>query len=124
MGSGPFMPVPVDVNVVKQTVAGRDRAFVIPPQFGIGSGAAKAPSVQLRNSTGAGAKLWFPNGGHVFDLPTGVTTFSNPIEIPAGGLLTLPVKSAPTNGIYHYHVYCEAIHSCAQGNSEPVVTVP
>lgn len=122
MSTGAAAAVPSQANVVKQTIGGQDRAFVIPPQISIGSGAAQVRSVQWRNGTGAKARLWFPNGDQVFEAPTGVD-FSNPIEIPAGGL-TLQVKTAPNPGHYHYHLYCEAVKDCAQGNSEPRVHVP
>jgi hypothetical protein len=120
MSTGTVVPVPIQVNVVKQNIGGQDRAFVVPPGIHIGIGASKVPSIQLTNSTGAPVRVWFPNGGQLFDAPL---DFSNPLDVPAGGL-TLHVKSSPNPGDYHYHVYCEAVKDCAQGNSEPKVGCP
>ena len=123
MSTAAAVAFPGQANVVKQTVGGQDRAFVLPPQISIGGGAAQVRSVQWINGTGAKARFWFPNGDEVFVPPAG-GDFSKPIEILAGGLLTLQVKTPPNPGNYHYHVYCEAVKDCALGDSEPRVTVP
>ena len=110
-------------NVVTQPIGGQDRAFVLPPHISIGAGAAQVRSVQWTNGTSAKARFWFPNGDEVFVPPAG-EDFSKPIEIAAGGRLTLQVKAAPNPGSYHYHIHCDAVKDCALGNSEPRVTVP
>jgi hypothetical protein len=114
-------PGPIQVNVLKQNIGGQDRAFVVQPKVSIGTGATQAPAVRWINSTGAPAKLWFPNGDQLFVTPPG--GFSNPIDIPAGGL-TLEVKNRPNFGDYHYHVYSEAVGDCALGDSEPRLSCP
>lgn len=120
-------PGPDEVNIAIQRMGNHPRAFAVPPLRSIGS----SKSITWRNGTGAKARFWFPNGDQVFDLPSIapgviVTTLADPIDIPAGGSLILPVKTKtrPTDGTYHYHVYCEAVKDCAQGNSEPVITHP
>jgi len=114
------------VNVDKQTIGGQARVFVDVPHISIGEGAAQVKSVKWVNNTKGLAMLWFPNGDLIFDGTTSVPSvpsFLDPIEIPAGGR-TLQVKSAPNPGHYHYHVYCEAVKDCAEGKSEPRVSVP
>jgi hypothetical protein len=111
----------VQVNIVKQAISGKDKGFVAPPHVDIGMGTAKVTSVRWINGTGGRARLWFPNGDEVFDPPS--AGFSNPIEIPPGGL-TLQVKAPPISGDYHYHVYCDSLKECASGNSEPRLSVP
>jgi hypothetical protein len=49
--------------------------------------------------------------------------FFDPIVIPPGRQLVLQVFSAPVTGHYHYHVYCEEVQDCAQGDSEPTLIV-
>lgn len=111
---------PEVVNIVKQDIADRPRAFVVPPQLGIGK-PARVSQVRWTNGTGRRAWLWFPNGDRVFTPREG--GYLNPIEIPSDGL-NLDVQTDPLEGAYHYHVYCEAVHDCAQGNSEPRLSVP
>jgi len=114
------------VNVDKQTIGGQDRVFVDVPHISIGDGAARVKSVKWVNNTKDLAVLWFPNGDLIFDGTTSVprvSSFLDPIKIPAEGL-TLQVKSVPKFGHYHYHVYCEAVKDCAEGKSEPRVSVP
>jgi hypothetical protein len=120
MGTGTATVGPIQVNIVKHAVSGKDRGFVVPPHVAMGTGTAKVPSVRWINGTGGSARLWFPNGDEVFQPPAG--GFSNPIEIPPGGL-TLQVKASPNAGDYHYHVYCDSLKECAQGNSEPRISV-
>ena len=122
MSTGTVLPVPIQVNIIKQNIGGQDRAFVLPPEIHVGIGATKVPSVQLRNGTGGRVWLWFPNGENVFDPPA--AGFSNPTQIQDGGVLTLNVTARPNPGGYHYHLYCEAVDDCAQGNSEPKVGCP
>ena len=114
-------PVQVKVKVQRHSIFGVDRAFIDQPHVRIGIETTKVPSVHWTNATGGGARLWFPNGGEVFDPPPG--GFLNPIDIPPDGL-TLKVKAVPAIGDYHYHVYCDSLKDCAQGNSEPRLSVP
>jgi hypothetical protein len=118
-------PAPIQVKINPERVGGKPRAFVDPPDFGLGN-APYPPSVQLINNTSDTAWLWFPNGYNLFDAPAGYPDYANPIEIGKnGGTVTLPVKTGgPANGLYHYHVYCETVKECARGQSEPTVHVP
>lgn len=117
----PAMEGPRQVNIVLQNIAGEERAFVVPSPVHLGSGAPGTPSITLTNQTGQPARLWFPNGDQLFNAPAGY--FSNPIDIPAGGL-TLNLKANLLPSDYHYHVYCEAVGDCAQGDSEPRAICP
>jgi len=106
------------VNVVKVNIGGQDRAFVIPAAFGLGN-PPQVSSVTWTNGTGDDAFLWFPNGEQLFDPDPG----DDPVPIPASGL-TLNVSAKAKPGDYHYHVYCKAVNDCAQGHSEPRISVP
>ncbi len=122
MATRPVVPAPVQVDVVTQGIGGSTRAFVVPPHINIGQGPTQVPSVRWTNRTDAPARLWFPNGDELFDPPP--AGFANPIGIPAGGELILNVRKGPNPDTYHYHIYCEAVWDCAQGNSEPDVSCP
>ena len=117
------MPTPgpaAEVNIGKEVIGTTLRAFVDTPVLHIDSGPSQMRSVTWTNGTGAPATLWFPNGAQLFS--DGVD-FSNPIDIPAGGL-TLNFRPGLPAFDHHYHIYCEAVGDCAQGNSEPRVSCP
>jgi hypothetical protein len=104
-------------------IGGHGRAFVTPPQISIGEGRTRLAFLTLRNGTSKKAWFWFPSGDRVCIPPEG-KDFLSPIDIAAGGFLKLVVRKKPKHGNYHYHLYCEAVHDCAQGNSEPRISVP
>ena len=116
------------ISIETSTIHHVTRAFVSPPIIGIGQTAGD--TVTWTNSTDAKARLWFPNGGRVFNPTTSVPpvpNFSNPIDIPAsGGTFQVAIKAGPDHGYYKYSVYCEdvQVHDFAQGNSEPGLHVP
>lgn len=113
------------INIEKHTVHAIDRAFVVPPIHRIGN--VPGVVVTWQNTTNAKARLWFPNGDQVFDPnpAAGILNFSNPIDIPARSSLALTIKNPPpADGFYKYSVYSEEVKDHAQGNSEPVLSVP
>jgi hypothetical protein len=108
------------IEVLTQTIGhGRPRAFVDVPRVEIGHPPLSA--VKWTNRTGDKVSFWFPNGDHVFKPPK--HGFKNPISIDRGESLELKVQDKPESGTYHYHVYCEELHECAHGNSEPEIVV-
>jgi hypothetical protein len=112
---------PVVVSIIQKDDMGRQpRAFVISPQIRIGM-PPTVSKVIWKNDTREDARLWFPNGGRVFKDQL---DYKNPLPIKPGGSKELEVKPNPELGDYHYHVYCEAVQDCAQGNSEPRLSVP
>jgi len=131
IGSGPFE---VDIRVEK---IGHERAFVVPGRFHTGKDETKLPSISWKNCTTDFVRVWFPFGLRIFENRVerkdkdgkevkrdAISFVANTFDIPAGGTLTLFVSDNAIDGTYHYHVYCEAIHESAQGNSEPEVVVP
>jgi hypothetical protein len=110
---------PVVVNILKTNIANQPRTFVSEPHIGVGKPSVVS-QVKWTNGTGGRAWLWFPNGDRIFSSSN---NYLNPIEIPSSGL-SLDVKADPVEGAYHYHIYCETVHDCAQGNSEPTLSVP
>ena len=124
------MATPVVTVLMAQMIGTEKRVFVEPGRVAIGNpNNPSVISVTWKNLTYKNVKLWFPNGDQVFDVPPGAPPnyFAIPIDIPAGGAKTLHVKAGanqPAIGDYHYHLYCEEIHDCAEGHSEPWVTVP
>jgi hypothetical protein len=126
-------PGPVEVDIVAEKI-GHERAFVVPGRISTGKGETKVPSISWKNHTKGVVRVWFPFGGRVFEgqhkVGKEVKTVdesyfvANTFDIPSEGTLTLFVKDEAGDGTYHYHVYCEAIHESAQGNSEPEVVVP
>ena len=133
-GPGPGTSMKVDLPLPVSDATGKQYVFVdprTPIHIGGPGGPPPVNEVKLTNNTGATATLWFPNADKVFNpstssvsgQPVGVN-FSQLIPIPAAGVATLKVNSAPSPGSYHYHIYCDAVKDCAIGNSEPQVDVP
>jgi hypothetical protein len=126
-------PGPVEVDIIVEKI-GHERAFVVPGRISTGKGETKVSSISWKNCTEGVVRVWFPFGDRVFErrhevdeeVKTVNETYfvANTFDIPSEGTLTLFVKDEADDGTYHYHVYCEAIHESAQGNSEPEVEVP
>jgi hypothetical protein len=114
---------PRQVIIHTVSIGSTNRAFVDKPRVRTGDPLTASPITWV-NRTGRRARFWFPNGHLVFDpksTPKG--SFEDPFDIPDKGL-ELTVLAGAKPGDYHYHIYCEAANDCAQGNSEPGVTVP
>jgi hypothetical protein len=90
---------------------------VKPPSFHLGSEPHRLKEVVWENHTGADVIFWFPSGAELFD--DNQNGIEIPHTIPAGESHSLKVKDSPTDGDYHYHVYCKATGDCAHGHSEP-----
>lgn len=109
-----ILPAPIAID--------RKRIFVNPPTIHIGSGDSRAKTIEWVNQTGGDIYIWLPNAHrYLIGKPE---DFLKPFAVPNGGNLALQVSQTSEANYYHYNVYCRAIDSYAEGNSEPGVECP